>query len=127
MTMVDSLLCYLLVLLPVKTVSLLQFFFFPNHLHTCFNTMYTFSKLFTQWALQTHTSAYQLTFGEKWNFNKCSLLGRLLCHSKYNDLKNTDNLKHCKMHILCVAVSSIFAQFSVALQKKRNMYDTLYT
>ena len=40
----------------------------------------------------------------------------------YND--NTDNLNHCKMHILCAAVSSIFAQFSVDLQKKRN--DTSY-
>src|SRR4029434_10159115 len=68
-----------------------------------------FPKLFTQWALQTHTSAYQLTFGAKCtnttntlhtspksccpNFSKCSLSGRL-CHSKYNDLNNTDNLKH---------------------------------
>src|SRR4029434_5587348 len=111
---------------------------FSNHFSSCTYTMDTFPKHFTQWALQTHTSANPLTFGAKCtttiktlytspkrdsccrNFNKC-------CHSKYNDLKITDNLKHCKMHILCVAVCSIFAQFSVALQKKRKTYDTSYT
>ena len=51
---------------------------------------------------------------------------KLLYLSMYNELKNTDNLKHCKMNVLCVAVSSIFAQFSVALQKKRKAYDTSY-
>ena len=84
-------------------------FFFSNHFHSCLNTMNTFPKRFTQWTLQTHTSAYQLTFGAKCttttktlhtspksescrNFSKCSL-------SEYNDLKNTKHLKHCQLHI----------------------------
>ena len=36
-----------------------------NHFSSCTYTMDTFPKHLTQWALQTHTSAYQLTFGAK--------------------------------------------------------------
>src|SRR4029434_6525528 len=38
---------------------------FSNHFSSCTYTMDTFPKHITQWALQTHTSAYQLTFGAK--------------------------------------------------------------
>src|SRR4029434_6623549 len=38
---------------------------FSNHFSSCTYTMDTFPKHLTQWALQTHTSAYQLTFGVK--------------------------------------------------------------
>src|SRR4029434_3287025 len=89
------------------------------HTHTQTHTQYTFSKVFTQWALQTHTSAYQLTFGAKCtkttktlhtspksdsccrNFSKCSLSGRLLCHSKYNDLKNRQLEALQNAYIMC--------------------------
>src|SRR4029434_4317639 len=41
--------------------------FFSNHFSSCTYTMDTFPKHLTQWPLQTHTSAYQLTFGAKCN------------------------------------------------------------
>ena len=41
------------------------YYSFSNHFSSCTYTMDTFPKHLTQWALQTHTSAYQLTFGAK--------------------------------------------------------------
>src|SRR4029434_1370965 len=75
--------------------------FFPQSFSNLFQYHVHFFKTFHIWTLQTHTSAYQLTFGAKCttttktlhtspksdsccrNFSKCSL-------SEYNDLKNTN-------------------------------------
>src|SRR4029434_1488676 len=105
----------------LKTILSLHYSFFSNHFQSYLNTMNTFPKHFTQWTLQApqhisyplvqtplkppkHTSCCH-------NFSTCSL-------SEYNDLNNTNNLKHCKIHILCVAVSSIFAQFIFLYKRK---------
>ena len=40
--------------------------FTVRFLQSCLKATYTFSTLYTQRALQTHTSAHQLTFGAKW-------------------------------------------------------------
>src|SRR4029434_4947918 len=74
----------------------------------------------TQWTLQTHTSANLLTLGAKCttttrtrhtspksdsccrNFSKCSLLLNYFITQCTINKKNTNNLKHFKLHIYYV-------------------------